>query len=246
MSERRFSETEVTAIFKRAASDDRLRAVPAGDGGMTMRELQEIGREVGLAPEAIADAVSALDATKRLGARGLLGLPLRVEHVVQLDQPLSDNDWERIVVMLREIFDARGVMKSEGSLRQWTNGNLQVFLEPSGTGQRLRLQTFKGNAPPLMGLGLGVAGAAGAALAAQVLAGAASTNVLVGLALVAGAGASLLATTVLRLPRWAQRRREQMTEVARRVVRVRLLSGRGSVGSELPAAVPVSEPAPGA
>src|ERR1041384_5521741 len=107
MRERRFSETEITGIFKRATSHDRLQAVPAVDGGMTMAELQEIGREVGLTPEAIADAVSVLEATKRQETRGFLGLPLRLEHVIELDRPLSDDDWERTVVTLREIFDAR-------------------------------------------------------------------------------------------------------------------------------------------
>jgi hypothetical protein len=245
MSERRFSETEVSAIFMRAASVDHQRAMPSVEGSMTMGDLLEIGGEVGLAPEAIAEAVSALESTEPIRTRGFLGLPLRVEYIVALDKPLSDAEWGRTVVCLRDVFDVPGAVKSDGGLRQWINGNLQVLVEPSGVGQRLRLRTFKGNAIPLMAVGLGMAGAAGAALAAQVLAGAASANLVVGLSLLAGAGASLLAATALRLPPWAQRRREQMSEVTRRVVRMQLSSGRGSVANELPAAPPVKEPASG-
>jgi DNA-3-methyladenine glycosylase II len=37
---------------------------------------------------------------------------------------LSDDQWDRLVVDLRETFNAAGIVGREGSLRQWRNGNL--------------------------------------------------------------------------------------------------------------------------
>ena len=36
---------------------------------------------------------------------------------------------------------ARGHLSEEGPFRQWTNGNLQALLEPTESGQQLRLKT---------------------------------------------------------------------------------------------------------
>ena len=52
MSERRYSDEEVAAIFARATEtqESQPRRNTPGEG-MTLAELQEIGREVGIAPE---------------------------------------------------------------------------------------------------------------------------------------------------------------------------------------------------
>ena len=113
---------------------------------MTLAQLQEIGREVGIAPVMVAEAAKAIDLLGRPMSRYFLGLPIGVGRTVNLDRKLSDEEWERFVVDLRETFDARGRLKSEGSFRQWTNGNLQALLEPTPTGQQVRLRTLKGAA----------------------------------------------------------------------------------------------------
>ena len=58
------------------------------------------------------------------------------------------------MVQLREVFNARGVTRSDGSLRQWTNGNLQVLLEPTDHGHRLRFGTMNSAARASIGVGL--------------------------------------------------------------------------------------------
>ncbi len=78
--------------------------------------------------------------------RRVLGLPLGVGRTVELGRKLTDEEWDHLVVDLRETFDARGQVRQDGSLRQWTNGNLQALLEPTPTGDRLRLRTMNGNA----------------------------------------------------------------------------------------------------
>jgi hypothetical protein len=217
MTDRRYSEQEVAEIFKRAAEAQQTarRQLPSGEG-MTLADLQEIGREVGIPMELVAQAAQGLDRAGLPAGRRFLGLPLGVGRTVELGRRLTDEEWDQLVVDLRETFHARGHVRRDGSLRQWTNGNLQALLEPTSTGDRLRLRTMNGNARGLMFAGLGIFGIAlGPALIAafQVGLGEAAQQ-LTPLAL---AGAALFSIGALRLPRWAQNRARQMEGVAARL-----------------------------
>ena len=55
MTERRFSDAEVAQIFERATSGHGLQTTHAGEG-MTLVELQSIGKEVGIPADEIARA----------------------------------------------------------------------------------------------------------------------------------------------------------------------------------------------
>ena len=219
MPERRFNEAEVAAIFERAATREEpgRQLVPAGDG-LTLGQLQDIGREIGLAPDVIADAAASLDHREQVATRRVMGLPLGVERTVQLRRRLTDEEWERLVVQLREIFDARGVMRQDGSLREWRNGSLQALLEPTDDGQRVRLRTFKSNAPGAMIGGLLLTGAAWVGMTSAVLSGAVGDlGMMVALASAGTAGLGMMGITAARLFPWSRRRREQMAEVAARI-----------------------------
>lgn len=217
--ERRFNEAEVAAILDRAMTRDEpgRQVVPSGDG-LTLAQLQDIGREIGIAPAAIAESAWSLDAAGREHTRRVVGLPLGVERVVPLARRLTDEEWERVVVSLREVFDARGVMGQEGSLRQWRNGNLQALLEPTERGQRIRLRTHKGSAAGYMTMGAMFFGAGATGIVAAVMNGATGdAGMMTALAVVAASGAGVLTATAARLFPWARKRREQMAEIAARV-----------------------------
>ena len=216
MTEPRYSEEEVAAIFERAAEAQQTarRHLPPGDG-MTLAELQEIGREVGIPAELVAQAARSMDRTGPPARRTLLGLPIGVGRTVDLDRRLSDEEWERLVVDLRETFDARGKVRDDGSFRQWTNGNLQALLEPTSTGQRLRIQTVKGDARGLMIGGLAVLGFAAATLATMVVVG--SLSDVDGVIFLTAAGLGMFGLGAIRLPGWARLRRRQMEGVAARL-----------------------------
>jgi hypothetical protein len=172
MTERRYTELEVAAIFEQAteAQQTSRKQLPPGDG-LTLSYLQEIGRDVGIPPELIERAAKSVALPIRTASRTFLGLPIGVGRTVELDRRLSEQDWERLVVDLRETFDARGTLRYDGPFRQWTNGNLQALLEPTETGHRLRLKTLKGDARAMMAGGVGVLGAGIASLIAMVLSG---------------------------------------------------------------------------
>lgn len=217
MPERRYSEAEVTAIFKQATEEQQSgRRLLSAAEGMTLAELQEIGRDVGVPAELVAQAAGALDQAGPAAGQRFLGLPIGVGRTVDLDRRLSEAEWELLVVDLRETFNARGTVSASGALRQWTNGNLQAFLEPTPTGHRLRLRTVKGGSRELMAIGAAVSGSAVAMMIVAAVTGrlADAVTVLAPMALLAAATAGFGA---LQLPRWAGNRGRQMEGVASRL-----------------------------
>src|SRR3989449_11005906 len=155
MDERRYNDKEIAAIFRAAAEAQQNppHDVPR-DEGLTLPDLQAIGREVGIPSDAVERAAQALDVRLDATSRTFLGLPIGVARTVNLNRRLTDEEWERLVVQLRDVFNARGRTRTDGSLRQWTNGNLQVLLEPTETGHRLRFGTLHGGARASIGAGI--------------------------------------------------------------------------------------------
>ncbi len=154
----------------------------------------------------------------RAGAvsRTIFGLPIGVSRTVNLNRRLTDAEWERLVVQLRDVFRARGTTRSDGSLRQWTNGNLQVLLEPTETGHRLRFGTMHGGARAMISSGIAALVMAGVVALAGALGGKLGASVP-GIVFMLATGLAFIATGALGLPRWARLRRRQMEALAAQV-----------------------------
>ena len=196
MSERRYTDEDVAAIFEQAAEAGHADLpVPAAGKDMTLAALREIGREVGISPESISHAARSLDLVGRPALRRFMGRPIGVGRTVELDRPLSDSDWERLVADLRETFEARGVVKYDSPFRQWTNGNLQALVEPTPSGHRFRLQTVKGDSRGSLG----------------------NSGSVVGVEFLAAMGLGMFAVGAVRLPGWARLRRTQIEAVTARL-----------------------------
>ncbi len=218
MADRRYNDKEIAAIFRAAAEQEPQspQREVARDEGLTLAELQAIGGEVGISSDAVAQAARAVDVRLGAASRTLLGLPIGVARTVNLNRRLTDEEWERLVVQLREVFNARGRTRSEGSLRQWTNGNLQVLLEPTETGHRLRFGTVHGAARAAIGAGFGVLGVAAIVAVSGAIWGTLG-DAMSGIALMVAAGVGMIVSGALRLPRWARLRERQMEALATRV-----------------------------
>ena len=217
MTERRYSDKEIAAIFRNAAETPAApeRDVPA-DEGFTLTELQAIGKEVGIAPDAIVRAARALDVSGGPVPRTVFGLPLGVSRTVNLGRTLTNDEWDRLVVQLREVFNARGSTRSDGSLRQWTNGNLQVLLEPVEGGHRLRFRTVHGAARAALSMGLAATTMSAVVAIATAVTGHLG-DAMPGVLFLLSGGLTMMAMGVLRLPRWARLRARQMDALAARV-----------------------------
>ncbi|MFV1988348.1 MAG: hypothetical protein ACC682_13790 [Gemmatimonadota bacterium] len=215
--ERTYGEDEVSEIFALATKvgGASLPALTEREG-LTLGELQEVGREVGLAPERVAEAAATLDdRPQTLPRQTLLGAPVSVGRVVELPRAATDREWQFLVAELRETFGAKGKVTSHGDTREWTNGNLHAFLEETESGHRLRLGTRKGNAMEVVAIGAVGLFMALIMAVAMISKGKIGLELMVpGLFALAGGGA--LASNFLRLPRWADERERQMDHIAGR------------------------------
>lgn len=213
--ERRYTEEEVGKILDRATEADLERGA-GGSTGLTLRELHEIGKEVGISEEVITQAATSLDrpAPRQAATQTFLGQTIGVGRTVEFPRPLTDKEWNRLVVDLRETFDAKGKILDEGPFRQWTNGNLQALLEPTDTGQRLRLRTLKSNARSFQGMGAGFM-LGGVSLGIGSLLGVvqnAPSVLLFGVM-----GAAFFLSSRLTVPQWARTRTRQFDEIIARL-----------------------------
>ncbi|HEX2191416.1 MAG TPA: hypothetical protein VHG51_21065 [Longimicrobiaceae bacterium] len=212
--DRRYTDEEVEEIFRSAAADTKPgRDLPARSG-LTLAELQAIGREVGMPPEQIAEAAARLDRRPApLPRRKILGMPVSVGRTVELPRAPTDREWSIVVGELREVFQAHGRESAGPGSRSWRNGNLHAVVEPTVSGYRLRMGTRKSDAAASAAMGVFLAVAAVLLLLGMDDAGELLTPVL--LALVAVGTVSFNA---VRLPAWASEREEQMEYVAGRML----------------------------
>jgi hypothetical protein len=216
---RRYGEQEIAEILRRATEADEAAPPPAAGTGLTLAQIQEVGGEVGIAPARIERAARSLDLPKASPPVRFLGAPRSVARMVPLDRPLSDDEWMRLVVILRETFGAKGTVESIGPLRTWYNGNLQVHVEPWEGGHRVRMSTFKGNVTELTIMG-------SLFLFMAILTGLLiyfKKGMDVGLimsAMFGALGLGVIGSTRLALPFWADRRAAQMEEIAERIPRL--------------------------
>jgi hypothetical protein len=222
MTERRYAEEEVREIFRLATSDDaRERSLPGESGALTLGELQRIGREVGIAPERVAEAAERLDVRARAApVRKSFGMPVGVSRLVDLPRAPTDREWELLISEFRTAFGVQGHATIEGGLRQWSQGNLHISVEPTSHGEQLRLSTLKddGIALNFFGVMTGVMSVlTGAAVAAS---GKPLEKAFAAFGMFGGMALASFAANIIRLPRWARQRERQMEEIAERAVKL--------------------------
>jgi hypothetical protein len=216
MAQRTYDDEEIREIFAVAARRELAKPRPADAPGLTLVELQEVGRQAGLDAAEVARAAAALDARAVQGPeRTSLGMPIEVTRIVPLPRAPTAAEWEQLVGELRMTFRARGRVASQGGMKEWANGNLHACVEPNGSGYHLRLGTLNGQARSLNVVG-GAGLFAGVAALASAIAGGAAQDVIVP-TMIAASGLAAFGSNFLRLPRWADTRRRQMDFIAARI-----------------------------
>ncbi len=221
MTIRRYGDDEVREIFSLATTGDTPdQSVPAESGGLTLDELQHIGQEAGIDPARVAQAAASLDARGRPApVRRSFGLPIGLSRVVDLPRAPTDREWEQLIAEFRTTFGAQGYATSSGGLREWSQGNLHISVEPTEHGEQLRLSTLKGDAMPLNALGL-VMGGMSILMGAAVAAAGKPGKALVVLGMFGGMALAAFGANLVRLPRWARERDRQMEAIAEQAIRL--------------------------
>jgi hypothetical protein len=223
--ERRYQDHEIRQILDLAIDqeDGPAQSLPAVDG-LTLVELQEVAREVGLLPDRVTQAVAAFEGRGESVPRGTtLGLPTSVGRVVPLPRSPSDREWELLIAELRTTFGGKGEVTSHGGLREWSHGNLHAFIEPTETGHRLRLADSNG---AVVGIVFGGFVLAFALMILVVLLGKDGPGFKLAIpAFLSLLGGSLAAGSAISLPRWAREQERRMEHISRRAVSLLALPG---------------------
>ena len=220
MTDRRYSDAEVAEIFRRATLVRSESLVPASMGdGMTLTQLEAVAEEAGIEPARIAAAARELDAPSVITRRAV-GVPVSVSRSVELPRRLTDAEWEFLVTRLRETFDAAGTLESHGTLRQWSNGNLRVYLEPGIKGHRVRFTSMNAGMRARI-LGGAIAGVGGVGLAFLGAAFPATLLEAVPLASIVGfLGLLVVASAAGLTKKWRDERRQQFEALAAELERL--------------------------
>jgi hypothetical protein len=234
--ERRYDDEEVSRLLARAAAQaerDEQAAEQKGapkelaPGGLTLAQVQEIATSVGIPANAVQKAAASVARGDLVPTttRVALGIPYGVARQIELPRMLTDVEWDRVVIRLRETFAAEGRSTREGSIRGWRNGNLRVMLEPTATGSRIRMSTVRGDATIRTQVALGaIAVSATMSGLLTVIPGATGRN-WGAVAMMGAMGVVLLVRNVLALPRWAKTRASQMEALSAEVGEI--VEGRG-------------------
>ena len=147
----RFSEDEARRIFARAA--ERQQAAEPASEGLSLAELQEVGRAAGLDPSHVAAAVAEVRGgvvSPDAPPATFLGVDVEPRASRVLPAEVTDDVWGQMVGRLRPTFKTIGVTSEVGAVREWqgTNergglSNLCMTAEPAEGGTLVTLQTSK-------------------------------------------------------------------------------------------------------
>ncbi|HYW52026.1 MAG TPA: hypothetical protein VE861_15535 [Gemmatimonadaceae bacterium] len=202
----------MSAVLRRAAEE-------SVQLGLTVAQVQEIARDVGLSPDAVSRALieSASGALLPATVDRSLGVPVGVAKDITLPGRLSDEGWDVLVSMLRSTFGARGKEVQSGVVREWRNGKLRIAVEPAAGGSRLRMSTEKDGALRVPALAGGFSLLQVVTLLAQPGTNAGATAAA---AVVGALGVACVAWPFLSLPKWGRTRADQFDAVAREAMRL--------------------------
>ena len=146
--DRKYNEKEIAAIFKQAARDfeSAQQKVHSGDG-LTLAEIETIAEEVGISSGFVKRAAAKVDLRHRSAAdKKIIGLPFQINRVVQLPESFGDKEWDKLIVDLHDSYGVVGTIKEsrQGRMKSWVTDNIQVHVEPTGDGSRLRITSTNG------------------------------------------------------------------------------------------------------
>lgn len=122
---RRYSEEEIQAIFRRATERQETVGANNPHRGLTLEELKEIGAESGIDPAHIEGAASdlergALQNQSPTGVERFYGMPASIHAERVLPGTMDDDTWDEAVEVLQSVFKTRGHDQTVGPLREWS------------------------------------------------------------------------------------------------------------------------------
>ncbi|MGI9627868.1 MAG: hypothetical protein ACR2QM_13610 [Longimicrobiales bacterium] len=231
MDEPRFTDEQARQIFEvaAAAQESSATSLVHADRGYTLAELQDIASEVGIDPVHVSTAASSVmirgsDATPYLRWAGVPG-EVDVQGIVNSE--ITDQEWEYMVLELRDHFNKNGLSSQFGEVREWASSNnlegestVRVRVDSRGDTTAIRLsQSLKVYDQLILGLG-GSLGGVGVVLGMTGFFGPAALNPLPIAAVFLGIGASFGAIFRIHAKLFFKRQRRQFKVVLEQLMAI--------------------------
>jgi len=145
-SNQRFNRNVISKILKRAAELEHDENIADESDGLTLGELQQVSKEVGIDPRYIHQALRELQTPTRpmpLISR-LLGGPFKYNILETAPGILTGDKWEEIVSEIRRIHGGIGKTSKLGKTFEWEQrkqevGYIQISLSPKNDTTKIHL-----------------------------------------------------------------------------------------------------------
>lgn len=139
-----FDEQEISAILKRAAE------IQTSDGssevfGLSLSELQQLAKDVGFDPQAIAIAAGEVRRIKKEDGVNFWGGPLSLTQTCISEGEIDEATWETMVSAIRQAFNDTGTVSSRGQVREWKHSgasNVQAHVSATPRDGQTRIEVF--------------------------------------------------------------------------------------------------------
>ncbi|MDH3297786.1 MAG: hypothetical protein OEM23_02535 [Gemmatimonadota bacterium] len=209
---RRYGDSEVASILKRATELQRAEPSAADPEGLTLAELAEIAREAGIDPDLLRRAAAEIESRtpESTLVEKLAGAPMKISVERTVPGELAPDRFDGIIPLIQVATDGQGTASAVGKTLTWssrtdTNSAGQQVLVASRDGETLiRVEeTYTGLASAMFGGivgGVGVGAGVGAGGALAGILGSAVLGITLPLAVLGGsyAGARAIYSRTVR------------------------------------------------
>lgn len=114
-----YTEKEIGALFKRA-TEIQENAHESFSQGLSLQEIEDIAREIGIDPKYVRSAASELEHQMGTEQRSsFFGAPFMIEQKRAIRGEISDEEWEELVRQIRRVTGSAGRTTKVGQTRQW-------------------------------------------------------------------------------------------------------------------------------
>ena len=142
--ERQYSDDELRRILEDATrSELQPKEVARQQEGLTLAEIREIAREVGIDPGAVDRAAASLLATESIDAAPSSRVFSRVRHEeTMIPRPLTDSEMRLVAMQAERVLGRRGSLYSAGDFVEWRDGRNRLYVGIVRGEQRTRVRVI--------------------------------------------------------------------------------------------------------
>lgn len=172
MSLRRYSDHDVALILRRALELEEQRSRPEVPDGVTLADLREIAREVGIDPSMVEKAASELDVSGSKASRALATESAVVRELRAVPRRLDAQEIRDLVLAVDRALPEQGTVSQALGEVRWTSPgrfrSTQVAVKPGESETLISVEEALGDTRgPLVGVPASWGGVIGLMLGAQ-------------------------------------------------------------------------------